>query len=431
MDGPSPVHPRFFDPITPTSRWVLLALVGLMPFGSYFAYDSIGALSTMIMEGMGVDQEAIGLLYSFYSWPNVIMVLIGGILIDRLGTRRMSLIFSSLIVLGAAIVAAAPNITAMIIGRTIFGIGAESLIVCQSVILAKWFKGRELALSFGLSLTIMRIGTALSFNTEAAIANTFGGWRVALWVAAGFCVLSFVANIFYVMLERLAHDKVKLAEAPAGDKVVASDIKKFNSSFWFIALLCVTFYSAIFPFTSLAVDLFVTKWGMTEEAAGSITSVITIMSAVLAPIIGWSVDRLGRRGMLLMLGALLMIPSHTAMGVTHIHPLASMVVLGFSFSLVSAVLWPTVPLIVEAKSVGTAFGLITMIQNIGLALFPWLNGKLRVATQSYVASQLMFAALGFLGFVFALLLLRSDKKAGGILKKGRMGKEAPVQGEER
>jgi MFS family permease len=112
------------------------------------------------------------------------------------------------------------------------------------------------------------------------------------------------------------------------------------------------------------------------------------------------------------------------MGLTNIHPAISMVVLGFSFSLVSAVLWPAVPLIVEEKAVGTAFGLITMIQNIGLAVFPWLNGLFAAGTESYTTSQLMFASLGFFGFIFALLLLRADRRIGGILEKLKIGQEA-------
>ncbi|MCK4771624.1 MAG: MFS transporter [Candidatus Latescibacteria bacterium] len=430
MDEPVPVHPRFFDPTSNVYRWVIMVAAGLMLFGSYFAYDSIGALSPLIIEGLGIDREAIGLLYSFYSWPNVVMVLIGGIMIDRFGTRVMSIVLSSLIVLGAVIVAAAPNLTVMIIGRTIFGIGAESLIVCQSAILAKWFKGKELALAFGFALTFMRLGTLVSFNIEATVAEAFGGWRAALWFAAGLCALSMIFTIFYITLEQRARDRTRLAEAPAGDKIVISDIKNFGPSLWFITLLCVTFYAAIFPFTSLSTDFFVDKWGVSTQLGGRITSIIVFFSMVLAPIIGGFVDRIGRRGTLLLLGTLLMIPSHALMGLTTIYPIIPMAVLGFSFSLVSAVLWPAVPLIVKEKAVGTAFGLIFMIQNIGLALFPWLNGLLRDATQSYTASQLMFASLGLVGFVFAILLLRSDAKAGGILEKVKLGKEAPEPVEE-
>ncbi len=406
-----------FDPSSPLYRYVVLVTVGLMLLGSYFSYDSIGALAPLIIRDLGVDREAIGLLYSFYSWPNLVMVFIGGILVDRFGTRIMSIVFSSLILLGTIVVAAAPSLTVMIIGRTIFGIGAESLVVCQSAILAKWFKGKELAFAFGLALTFMRLGTLFSFNIEATLAEAWGGYRAALWFAAGLCVFSLLVTFLYVGLERVARGRVKLAEAPAGDKIVLSDIKTFGRSFWFIALLCVTFYAAIFPFTAFSTDFFVDKWGVGIQTGGRITSIIIFFSMVLAPIIGGIVDRIGRRGTLLMVGTLLMIPSHLLMGVTHLHPVFPMVVLGFSFSLVSAILWPCVPLIVSERATGTAFGLITMIQNFGLAATPWLIGYLRDATQTYTAGALVFASMGLIGFIFTLLLRRADAAAGRILER--------------
>jgi MFS family permease len=232
-------------------------------------------------------------------------------------------------------------------------------------------------------------------------------------------------------MERAALEKVTLAEAPAGDKIVFSDVRKFDSRFWFIVFLCMTFYAAIFPFRSLAQNFFAMKWGIEPEMGARIISILILFSMILAPIIGHVVDRIGRRGTLLFLGTFLMIPAHLSMGISNLHPVYPMIVLGFSFSLVSAVLWPAVPLIVEEKVVGTAFGLIFWIQNIGLASFPWINGLLSDATGSYVASQLMFAALGLIGFIFAILLMASDRRKGRILevekmKKGGVAEQPPA-----
>ena len=137
-----------------------------------------------------------------------------------------------------------------------------------------------------------------------------------------------------------------------------------------------------------------------------------------APFAGGLVDRIGRRASLMVLGSLLMIPCYLVLAYTMVPPYLPMILLGAAFVLVPAAMWPAVPLIVEKKIVGTAFGLMTMIQNAGLALFPWLNGKLRVATHNYEASMVMFASLGACGFVFALLLLRADKREGGVLERG-------------
>ncbi|MFB3095675.1 MAG: MFS transporter [Candidatus Acidiferrales bacterium] len=424
MSEQTELAPGWFSPASGVYRFLILLSVSLMLVGNYFAYDSIGALAPLIMDGMEIGREEIGMMYSFYSWPNLVMVLIGGFFIDRFGTRVMSLVFSVLIVLGAVLVAGAPTFWLMIAGRTIFGIGAESLIVCQSAILAKWFKGKELAFAFGLALTFMRLGTLFSFNTEAWIAETYNSWRMALWVAAGLCVLSLVCNVVYVFLERRAQGRMKLSAGPAGDKIVLSDIKRFGPSFWLITALCVTFYSAVFPFTAFSTDLFVDKWGYSVVTGGRITSILIFASMILSPILGGVVDKVGRRGTMMIFGALLLIPCHLMMGLTTFNPIVPMAVLGFAFSLVPAALWPAVPLIVEEKSVGTAFGLITMVQNFGLAAFPWIVGSLRDVTQTYTAGMMVFASLGVAGLIFALLLKRADAKAGGSLERAGLAEPA-------
>src|SRR5208283_3011407 len=131
------------------------------------------------------------------------------------------------------------------------------------------------------------------------------------------------------------------------------------------------------------------------------------------------IDRIGKRAMLMVVGSLILIPAHLILGITHWNPIFSMVALGAAFVLVPAAMWPSVPLVVEEKRVGTAFGLMTAIQNIGLGLFPFLNGKLRDATGTYTATQVMFAGLGVVGLLFAVLLLKSDKRHGGKLEQGK------------
>ncbi len=154
------------------------------------------------------------------------------------------------------------------------------------------------------------------------------------------------------------------------------------------------------------------------STAGGTTSIIIFASMCFAPFAGGLVDRIGRRASLMVLGALLMIPCYLVLAFTMVPPYLPMILLGAAFVLVPAAMWPSVPLIVEKNIVGTAFGLMTMIQNAGLALFPYVNGRLRVATHSYESSMVMFASLGACGFVFALLLLRADRREGGALERG-------------
>jgi len=429
-----------FHPSRGTYRFVVLAIAGLLTFGSYFAYDSVGALVDTLLKAWHTDRQAIGGLYTLYSVAAIVVVFLGGMLIDRIGTRWASLIFSVLIVIGACIVAVAPNVMVAGLGRLVFGAGSESLVVAQSAILARWFKGKELAFSFGFTLAIARLGTLFSFNTEELIASRLG-WHTALWAAAGLCLLSLLANLVYYAMDRHGEKVLGLAEAGSGDKIVFADIKKFSASYWYVVLLCVTFYSAIFPFTALSTDFFHEKWGLPLTAGGGgnffsavfanlfhmfstapgTSSIIIFASMCLAPFAGSMVDRVGKRTNLMMVGALLMIPCYLIMAFTTIPPMFPMLLLGASFVLVPAAMWPAVPLIVEENRVGTAFGLMTMIQNIGLGLFPFLNGKLRDVTHNYESSMVMFAVLGAVGLVFAILLKRSDARSGGVLDRGRAG----------
>jgi MFS family permease len=418
----------FFHPSRRPYRFTVLLFVSVLTFGSYFAYDSVGAIAPTLIQELHLGREAIGQMYTLYSVAAILSVFIGGLLIDKIGTRKASLLFSILVTLGAAIVALSHDVWVLFVGRFIFGWGSESLVVAQSSIFARWFKGKELALSFGIGLTISRLGTLFSFNTEALIAEYFQNFHYALWAAVLFCALSLLANFVYIVLDKRAERTLGLTEEGAGDKIVLSDVKKFSPSFWYVTLLCVTFYSAIFPFTSLSTDFFHDKWGLPLTAngeggffyqvfenilhmfstAGGTTTIIIFASMVFAPFFGRIVDKFGHRATMMVFGSLLMVPAFLLMGFTMIAPAIPMIVLGVSFVLVPAAMWPSIPLIVEKNKVGTAFGLMTMIQNIGLALFPWLNGLLRDVTQTYTASMLMFACLGFVGLVFALLLRRSE-----------------------
>ncbi len=428
---------RGFHPGTKLYRFTILIFVSLLTFGSYFAYDIIGAIAPTLIQDLGAARETIGSMYTMYSIAAVLSVLIGGFLIDRLGTRKASMIFSIFVFIGATIVAFAHSVPVLFLGRFVFGAGSEPLVVAQSAILARWFKGKELALSFGIALTVSRLGTMFSFNTGELIASHFGGYRYALMAAVLFCSVSLLANIVYVVMDKHGESALKLKDEETEEKIVLRDIKQFKPSFWYVTMLCVTFYSAIFPFTALSTDFFVDKWEIARVAktsggflyqifnnffhmfstAGGITSIIIFASMIAAPFAGHLVDKTGKRASLMIVGSLIMIPSHLLMGVTKIYPAYPMASLGIAFVLVPAAMWPSIPLVVKKEHVGTAFGLMTMIQNIGLALFPYLNGKFRDLTHSYTSSMIMFASLGLFGLVFALLLKRADAKAGGVLER--------------
>ena len=426
----------FFHPSKPIYRYTNLIFISSLTFGSYFAYDIIGAIAPSLVEGLHAGRKTVGAFNTMYSIAAILVLLFAGMLIDRLGTRKAGIIFSLLVFAGAAVVWQAKTIPLMFLGRFIFGAGAEPLVVAQSAMLARWFKKKELALSFGVALTMSRLGSLFAFNNGELITKYFGSFRNALLAAVGACALSLIGNLCYVVMDKRGEKILNLRNESAGDKIVFKDIKEFKPTFWYVTALCFTFYAAIFPFQSLATDFFATKWGiaLTAKASGSflaqvfnnflhifstaggITSIIIFASMLLAPFAGRLVDRVGKRATFMIAGSLLMIPCHLAMGLTMIYPVYPMILLGFAFVLVPAAMWPSVPLIVRSERVGTAFGLMTAIQNIGLGLFPLLNGLLRDKTGSYVASQVMFASLGVIGVVFAMLLKRADRREGQRLE---------------
>jgi MFS family permease len=417
----------FFHPTRPIYRFTTLLFISSLSFGSYFAYDIIGAIAPSLIEELKAARATMNTMYSVAA---ILVLLFGGMLIDRIGTRKASIIFSVLVLAGAAIVWQARSIPLILLGRFIFGAGSEPLVVAQCAMLARWFKNKEMAMAFGVQLTVSRLGSLFAFNTGELFSSYFGSYRYALLAAVGACAISLIGNLFYIVMDKRAEKVLNLRDESAGDKIVFKDIKTFQPTFWYVTFLCLTFYAAVFPFQSLATDFFADKWGIARTAAssggflaqvfnnlihifstaGGITSIIIFASMLLAPFAGRLVDRVGKRATFMIAGSLLMIPCHLAMGLTKIYPVYPMILLGFSFVLVPAAMWPSVPLIVRSERVGTAFGLMTAIQNFGLAFFPFLNGVLRDKTGSYVASQVMFASLGLIGLIFAILLKRADRR---------------------
>ncbi len=443
MNDPHQNLPHWFHPAQRPYRFTVLLFASLITSGSYFAYDSVGAIPDQLMRKWGVDQASIGSLYSAYSLSAILTLLFGGILIDKIGTRKSSLLFSGVVTMGAALVAFAPNIQVAYAGRFLFGAGSESLITAQNAILARWFKGKELALAFGATLTICRLGTLFSFNSEALIAERFSP-EMALWAAVLFCALSLLTNLIFVFLDKRGERVLGLANEASSDRIVFKEIRDFSKSYWYVTLLCLTFYSAIFPFTALSTNFFAEKWGLPSASgeglgffqavfsnfmhlfstAPGTSSIIIFASMVFAPFAGGLVDRIGKRATMMLFGSLLMIPSYLLLAFTTLPPKFAMCLLGAAFVLVPAAMWPSIPLVVKPQLIGTAFGLTNMIQNIGLMTFPWLNGHLRVLTQNYTASMIMFASLGLLGFVFSIALRSADAKSGGILENpGSQGKK--------
>jgi len=376
------------------------------------------------------------------------MVLIGGLLIDRIGTKTSVLIFTALIMLGSIITAITGNIWLMSAGRLIFGLGAESMIVAITTIIARWFKGKELSFAFGLNLTVARLGSFLALNSPSWGKSLYEYWQSPLWITVAGGIFAFVCVVMYYFLDVYASKTYDLPKEGEQDKILLSEIlhvkeikrwavlsiivlvnvillfiypdnwsifliivvvawlllflkpKSFSTSFWYITALCVTFYSAMFPFQTFAVKFFQEAHGTSREVGGNLSSILTLAAMFFTPLFGLLADKIGKRSLLMMLGSLLIIPVYLMMAYKFgkpdlmgsgdfinitfsffdinaaipIYLILPMAMMGIAFSLVPAVMWPSVALIVDSNKLGTAYGLMTMIQNIGLFGFNLLIG---------------------------------------------------------
>jgi len=392
-------------------RWLVLIFVSLAMLGNYYFYDALSPVADLLSKQLGFTDANIGLLQGIYSFPNIFTVVIGGIIIDRIGLRRATLIYGVLCFIGAVIDVLSGKLWLMAFGRLIFGMGAESLIVAVTTALAVWFKGKELSFAFGLNLTFARIGSFLALNSPTWAKGAYVNWRYPFLIGVAFCSLCVVGAVIYFAMDAYAEKHYELGQAAPTDKVVLKDLFQFGVSYWYIVALCIVFYSAIFPFQTFAVKFFMDAHHTTREFGGFLSSMLTLFAMIATPLFGLLVDKIGKRALFMMFGSLLLIPVYVIMGYTHVNLYIPMAMMGVAFSLIPAVMWPSVAYIVDPGRLGTAYGVMTMIQNCGLfgfnLLIGWANdfgGANAQNPNGYRLGMLIFSVLGFLGMMFAYLL---------------------------
>jgi len=399
---------------SPLYRWLVLIFVSLAMFGSYYVYDALSPLADVLKQQLHFTDLDIGFLQAIYSFPNIFTVVIGGFIIDRIGLRKSLMIFGVLCFVGPAITAMSGHLSIMATGRLIFGMGAESLNVAVVTALARWFKGKELSFAFGLNLTASRLGTFAALNSPTWARAAYASWRTPFLIALGFSALCVVGAIIYWIMEAWAEKNYRLGEVST-DKVVFADLWKFGVSYWLIVALCIVFYSAIFPFQTFAVKFFMEAHGTSREFGGFLSSMLMVFAMIATPLFGLLVDLVGRRALLMTFGSMLLIPVYLMMGYTQINLYVPMAMMGVAFSLIPALMWPSVAYIVDQSKLGTAYGLMTMIQNIGLTglnlLIGWANehGHADASNPAgYRPGMWIFSILGVLGVLFAFLLRQRE-----------------------
>ncbi len=438
------------------ARWTALVLVALMMLFAYMFVDVMSPLQSLIETQRGWTPDAFG----YYAGAEYILnvfgfLILAGIILDKMGVRFTGTLSASVMVVGACIKFYAisdwfqgtaleqwldswwtdfPGSAKLAaFGFMIFGCGCEMAGITVSKVLAKWFAGKEMALAMGLEMALARFGVFAIFSISPRLADWMGKDDPTVVIPVGFCTaLLFIGLLSYVVftfMDRTLDKELgtnKSADT-AEEEFKLSDVANIFRSrlFWIIALLCVLYYSAIFPFQRYAANMLQCNLGIDATTASDIFRWFPVGAAVITPLLGMFLDHKGKGATMLILGAVLMIVCHLTFAlVVPAYPSAAIafsaiIVLGISFSLVPAALWPSIPKIMDARFLGSAYSLIFWVQNIGLALFPILIGKVLTASNpgvtdpmkyDYTNPMLLFASLGVLALIFGLILKALDAK---------------------
>ncbi|MCD8166788.1 MAG: MFS transporter [Bacteroides sp.] len=437
------------------ARWSVLALVSFTMLCGYFLTDIMAPMKNMLEEILGWSSVEYGLFTSAYGWFNIFlgMLIIGGIILDKLGPRFTGILSVGFMIAGCALkyyaVAGFIDPEAILwkwklqvivaaVGFAIFGVGIETAGITVTKVIARWFKGKEIALAMGLQVAVARLGTGLALSTTIPIAIRFSLSTPVLLGLILLCIGLLAYLVFCVMDKKLDKSlEANLYEPEEPFRLSDIGIILKNRGFWLIAILCVLFYSAVFPFLKYATELMIHKYRVDPELAGIIPAILPFGAILLTPVFGSIYDRKGKGATIMVYGSVMLIGVHLLFTLPFLNYWwfagIVMLVLGVAFSLVPSAMWPSVPKIIPERQLGSAYALIFYIQNIGLSMVPLLIGfvldnycKLDSAggrtTYDYTLPMAIFTLFGLLALGVALLLKAEDRKKGYGLEEANIKK---------
>eukprot|EP00759_Apiculatamorpha_spiralis_P027650 PhF_6_TR30409/c1_g1_i1/m.44601 len=366
----------FWEEITQL-RWRVLPLIMMITFGSYYVYDFPGAVgygkkNTIEQHFLANNQEFTETmnqaLYSVYNYPNMILALFGGILIDKIfGIRKATLLFTTLIFSGSVLFwigVANVSYPTMLAGRVLFGLGGESQSVAQSAYTSRWFaKSPALAVAFGICLSFSRVGSSFTFLFMPGFSKD-SGINFAVFTGVVATGISLVACLLLVVLDYRAEKRGDIATSEC-DEFHWKQVVSFPILIWLITFVCLGFYMGIFPFISIAVPFFQEKYDVDADTASAYVSIYQFVSAGMSPLLGFLVDRTGKFCLWMTLASVIICVIHVLFVIASIPPPVMLAGMGIGYSLLASSLWPAVPYIVPQSSTGSAYGLMTAVQNFG------------------------------------------------------------------
>ena len=442
------------------ARWGALLIVSFTMMCGYFITDVMAPLEDLLTKtpaegGLGWTSDEYGFFSGAYGYINVflLMLFFGGIILDKCGVRFTGTMSSSLMLVGALIKWYALDnsfgdaqifgypvqVALAALGFAIFGMGAEITGITVTKVIAKWFTGHELALAMGLQVAMARIGTAAALACSLPFANAMGNVSAPVLLGAALLCVGVVSFLVYCVMDRKLDASVAAAtEEQSEEGFSFGDLKLIftNKGFWLIAILCVLFYSGVFPFLKFATKLMIYKYNVDPELAGLIPAMLPFGTILLTPVFGSLYDRMGKGATLMIIGSLMLTLVHVLFALPILNvwwfAIGIMVILGVAFSLVPSAMWPAVPKIIPMKQLGSAYAIIFYIQNIGLSMVPVLIGSViqnyatietaEGITYDYTIPMTIFAGFGVVAVCIALLLKRIDKTNGYGLEEPNIKK---------
>lgn len=449
------------------ARWLVLVLVSVTMLCSYYLTDALAPLEQRLEMNLSWDAVDYGLFSSGYGWFNVFlfMLIISGMFLDKVGVRIAGVTAIVVMLIGAGIkywavtgdvgsemmtirlfgwemLSAKKSAMLAGLGFGIFGVGTELFGITANKAVIRWFRGKEMALAIGLNTSTGRIGTALAMFTPIPLVNLTGNIGAPVLLSMLFLCIAFLVFFLFILLDRRL-DKEELAEGvQQEEEFKLSDVLKVMRirAFWYITILCLLFYAAVFPFIKYATNLIMQKFDVSDEFAGYIPALLPLGALFLTPFFGSIYDRKGKGATIMIAGSVLLLCVHLLFSIPSLNSLyvaiALVVLLGVAFSMVPSAMWPSVAKIIPENRLGTAYALTFWVQNWGIMLVPALIGYvlkeycvigvaekvidgqvMEVSLYNYTPPMLIFACFGLMSILFAWLLKKEDKAKGYGLEK--------------
>lgn len=437
-------------------RWGALGVVAFTMLAAYYVNDVVAPLKTMLEADLGWTSSEFGFFTGAYSFLNVFLLMLiwGGFILDRFGVRFTGKLSTLLMVGGTimeyyAMTALSGSQSTLLgyktgvlvasAGYAVFGVGAEVAGITVTKIIAKWFRGKEMATAMGVQVAVARIGSQVAYASAIPMARALG---LTAPVMTGLLLLVAGTVSFFVfsVMDRKLDRQIESGQEGNEEKFSFNDVRNIlgNVGFWLIALLCVLFYSCVFPFQKFASEFLVSKYAIDENLAGAIAGMPALGALILTPLFGGFIDKHGKAASMMVLGAAMLILVHGIYAFPAVNSwfiaIVLMIILGIAFSLVPSAMWPSVAKIFPQQQLGTAYALIFFIQNIGLwgipTLIGWILDNYCIVGEAggaklydYTLPEMTFTLIAVLSLVVAFLLKRADRKHRYSLEEPNIRKQ--------